>query len=186
VTKTITTLLAEVQDGRPEAGDQLMPLIYERLHRIAAAHFAHERAGHLFQPTDLIQDVYLRLVKPGAGPWKNRSHFFAVASRCMRRILVDYARARRSTKRGGPLISVDWDEALLFAPRESRFTLELEDALHRLERRSARQGRVVELRFFGGLTVRETAKVLRVSPTTVKEDWAFAKAWLQRELEKVR
>ncbi len=182
MTKAITTLLEEVRQGNPEAGNQLMPLIYERLHRIAAAHFANERPGHSLQPTELIHEVYLRLLKDGAGPWQNRAHFFATASRAMRRILVDHARKHLRDKHGGGLFRVDLDKAIVVAPEKSRMLVELDRALKRLEKRSERQSRVVELRYFGGLSVKETAEVLSVGLTTVKEDWALARAWLEREL----
>jgi len=158
--------------------------VHAELRRIAGAHFAHERPGHTLQPTELIQEVFIRLIKPGAGPWNDRGHFFRIASRAMRQILVDHARTRRTRKRGGGLVRVDLNELVLFAPEESSRLIELDQALSRLEQLSERQSKVVELRFFGGLSVRETAEVLRVGVTTVKQDWALAKAWLERELDK--
>jgi RNA polymerase sigma-70 factor (ECF subfamily) len=180
--KSITAHLADLHRGDDEASAQLMPLVYSRLRRIAASHFKHERPGHTLQPTAVLHETYLRLVKPGTGPWKSRLHFFGVASRAMRQILVDHARARATEKRGGLFARVDFDEVIVYEP-DRRNILALNDALDRLEALHRRQGRIVELRFFAGLTVKETAEVLGVSVDTVKTDWALAKAWLQRELD---
>jgi RNA polymerase sigma-70 factor (ECF subfamily) len=180
--KNITAHLADLHRGEDEASAQLMPLVYSQLRRIAAFHFKHEKPGHTLQPTAVLHETYLRLVKPGTGPWKSRRHFFAVASRAMRQILVDHARARAAEKRGGLFARVDFDEVIVYEP-DRRNILALNDALDRLEALHRRQGRIVELRFFAGLTVKETAEVLGVSVDTVKTDWALAKAWLQRELD---
>jgi RNA polymerase sigma factor (TIGR02999 family) len=182
----ITALLSELHFGNQDAGSRLMPLVYEQLRRIAAAHFKNEKPGHTLQPTALINEAYLRLVKPGTGPWNNREHFYAIASVVIRRILIEHARARSAKKRGGLLERVDFEKALTYAPERPREFLALDEALQRLETLAPRQGRVVELRFFGGLSVKETATVLRVSATTVKAEWALAKAWLQRELGAAR
>lgn len=178
----ITALLAELHLGHEEASSQLMPLIYSRLRRIAGSHFKSEKPGHTLQPTELVHELYLRLVKPGAGPWNHREHFFAIAARAMRQILVEHARAIGAQKRGGSLERVDFDKALAYAPEKPKLFLALDSALTRLERLEPRKGRVVELRFFGGLSIKETATVLRVSAGTVKADWDLAKAWLRHEL----
>jgi RNA polymerase sigma factor (TIGR02999 family) len=162
-----------------------MALVHAELRRIAAAQFSHERPGHTLQPSDLIQETYIRLIKPGTRPWNSRAHFFGVAARAMRQILVDYARAHNAKKRVGSLKRVDLDKALVYAFEKSREILELDEALKQLARLSQRQSRVVELRYFGGLSVQESAEVLGVGVSTVKADWALAKAWLERELKKV-
>jgi RNA polymerase sigma factor (TIGR02999 family) len=180
----ITALLSELHDGEPDAASRLMPLVHAELRRIAAVQFAHERPGHTLQPTELIQETYIRLIKPGTGPWNSRAHFFGVAARVMRQILVDYARAHNAKKRAGLLKRVDLDKALVYSFEKSKEILDLDVALNRLAQLSLRQSRVVELRYFGGLAVREAAEVLGIGISTVKADWALAKAWLERELKK--
>lgn len=143
---------------------------------------AHERAGHSVQATALVNEAYLRLVDAKTVAWQDRAHFLAVAARVMRRILVDHARARLSRKRGGDDVRVTFDEALVVSKEPAQDFVALDDALAGLERFSQRKSRVVELRFFGGLSVEETAAVLDVSPDTVMRDWRLAKAWLQREM----
>jgi RNA polymerase sigma factor (TIGR02999 family) len=160
-----------------------MPLIYSRLRRIAGSHFKSEKPGHTLQPTALVHELYLRIVKPGTGPWADREHFFAIAARAMRQILVEHARARAAQKRPSSLERIDLDKALAYAPEKPAEVLALDEALTKLERLEPRKGRVVELRFFGGLSITETATVLGVSPGTVKADWNLAKAWLRRELK---
>jgi RNA polymerase sigma factor (TIGR02999 family) len=179
----ITALLTELHLGNEEASSRLMPLIYGRLRRIAGSRFKSEKRRHTLQPTELVHELYLRMVKPGSGPWTNREHFFAIAARAVRQILVEHARARRAQKRGGLLEEVDFEKALTYAPEKPEEVLALDGALAELERLEPRQGRVVELRFFGGLSIEETASVLGVSPGTVKADWNLAKAWLRRELK---
>lgn len=181
----ITALLSELHDGRPDAASRLMPFVHGELRRIAATQFARERPSHTLQPTELIQETYIRLIQPGTGPWNSRAHFFGVAARAMRQILVDYARAHNAKKRVGSLKRVDLDKALVYAFEKSREVLDLDEALNRLAQLSRRQSRVVELRYFGGLSVKESAEVLGVGLSTVKADWALAKAWLERELKKV-
>jgi RNA polymerase sigma factor (TIGR02999 family) len=178
----ITGLLDDVHRGKVAASDELMPQVYAHLRRVAASHLRRERRGHTLQVSDLIQEACLRLVKPGTGPWKNRQHFFSVASRSMRQVLVDHARAHTAQKRGAGPLKFDWEIAVTFAPGEAERILAVHEALQDLARLSKRQCRVVELRYFGGLTLRETAAVLHVGITTVKEDWDMAKSWLQREL----
>jgi RNA polymerase sigma factor (TIGR02999 family) len=160
----------------------LIPLVHRELHAIAQRCMAAERAGHSAQATLLVNEAYLRLVEAKDVEWQDRAHFLAVAARVMRRILVDHARARRAQKRGGGATRVTFDEALVVANEPRADFLALDDALKALAVFDARKSRVVELRFFGGLSVEETAVVLKVSPATVMADWRLAKAWLQREM----
>ena len=170
----------------PEATSDLLPLLYGELRRIAATLFRRERAGHTLRPTEVVHEAYFRLIKPGKGRWKSRHHFLGVAARAMREVLVDYARAHGAQKRGSTLIRVDWDDAIIYSTEQPGLILAVDEALTRLAKLSRRQSRIVELRVFGGLSVREIAAVLRIGVTAVKEDWALAKAWLQRELEGCR
>jgi RNA polymerase sigma-70 factor, ECF subfamily len=179
----ITLLLSDLQQGNAEAGSKLMPLVYAQLRQIAAHHFRSERPDHTLQPTALVHEAYLRLVKPGRVPWKDRAHFFRIAARAMRQILVEWARKRNAEKRGGGQVKINLDKALVFSPEEPGQFLALEGALIRLKEFAPRQSRIVELRLFGGLSVRETAEALGVGITTVKSEWHLAKAWLRRELE---
>jgi len=180
----VTLLLHAWSRGEESALDKLVPLVYRELHRRAHRCMAGERAQHSLQTTALIHEVYLRLVGPSPVAWEDRGHFFAVAARLMRQILVDHARARRSLKRGGERRPIALDEALLVAPQPARDLVSLDDALHALAAFDERKARVVEMRFFGGLSVEETAEVLRVSPKTVLRDWKLAKAWLLREMKR--
>ena len=178
----MTELLVEWSKGNEAARDQLMPLVYDELRRMARRYMNQQSPGHTLQTTALIHEAYLRMVGDAAKQWENRAHFFGVAATAMRHVLVDYARANQAAKRGGPLRPVQLDEALtVSADRLSEFT-KLDDALCVLEKLNPRQGRVVELRFFGGLSVEETAQLLKVSPDTVMRDWRAAKAWLFQEL----
>jgi RNA polymerase sigma-70 factor, ECF subfamily len=160
----------------------LIPLVHRELHRIAGRCMAGERAGHSLQATVLVNEAYLRLVDAKDVAWRDRAHFLAVAARVMRRILVDHARTRRAEKRGGQATHVTFDEALIVANDQREDFVALDDALEALAAFDERKSRVVELRFFGGLSVEETASVLKVSPATVMGDWRLAKAWLQREM----
>jgi len=160
----------------------LIPLVHRELHQIARKCMAGERRDHSLQATALVNEAYLRLVDAKNVAWHDRAHFLAVAARVMRRILVDHARARRAQKRGGPAERVTLDEALMVGTDQRQDYVALDDALNALAAFDERKGRVVELRFFGGLTVDETATVLKVSPDTVTRDWWLAKAWLQREM----
>jgi RNA polymerase sigma factor (TIGR02999 family) len=162
----------------------LIPLVHRELHQIAKRCMARERADHSLQATVLVNEAYLRLVDARDVAWQDRAHFLAVAARVMRRILVDHARARRALKRGSPAGRVTFDEALLVASEPREDFVALDDSLEALARFDERKSRVVELRFFGGLSVEETASVLRVSPETVMRDWRLAKAWLQREMRR--
>jgi RNA polymerase sigma factor (TIGR02999 family) len=178
----VTRLLVELRSGNPEARDKLIPLVYTQLHRLAARYMRRERPDHTLQPTALVNEAYLRLVSQKVASWKDRAHFFGIAARLMRQILVDHARVRREEKRGGKAEKLPLDQALEFSPARSRELTELDDALKSLERVDPQQARVVELRFFGGLTVEETAEELGISPRTVKRDWGVARAWLHGEI----
>ena len=160
----------------------MIPLVHRELHGIARHCVAGERAGHSLQATVLVNEAYLKLVNAKDVAWHDRAHFLAVAARVMRRILVDHARARRAQKRGGPATRVTFDEALVVTNEPREDFVALDDALEALARFDDRKSRVIELRFFGGLSVEETASVLKVSPETVMRDWRLAKAWLQREM----
>jgi RNA polymerase sigma-70 factor (ECF subfamily) len=168
--------------GDEEALERLIPLVYDELHRIARKHMGHEAVGHSLQATALVNEAYLRLVDAQDVRWQDRTHFLAVSARIMRHILVDHARARRYQKRGGEVDKVTFDEALVVTNEPTQDFVALDDALEALATFDERKSRVIELRFFGGLTVDETASVLNVSPDTVIRDWRLAKVWLQREI----
>jgi RNA polymerase sigma-70 factor (ECF subfamily) len=180
----VTQLLADVQDGRPDAAPQLMPLVYDELRRLARGQMRRERPDHTLQATALVHEAYFRLVNQPERSWQNRTHFIRIAAQVMRRMLIDYARARLTEKREGRLQRVPLEEPLLVAEEQADELLALDEALERLAQFDARQSRVVELRFFGGLTVEETAEALGMSPKTVKRDWSVARAWLHREVKK--
>jgi RNA polymerase sigma factor (TIGR02999 family) len=178
----ITQLLRAWSEGRGQAPEKLMSLVYDELHRLAKLHMIRERPGHTLQTTALVHEAYLRLADASQATWQDRAHFFAMCAQLMRRILVDWARSRGSLKRGGGLHPVQLEEALVVS-RESEIDLVgLDDALKALAAVDPRKSRVVELRFFGGLSVEETAAVLKVSVETVMRDWKLAKSWLRREL----
>ena len=181
----ITTLLTGARAGDREAQARLFEVVYGELRRMAARHLRNERRDHTLQPSALVHEAYLRLLGRLDVAWENRAHFFTTAAGTMRRILIDYARARRAQKRDGALHRVDVeDEPSAFAvDADADRLLVVDDALTRLAAWDRRQARVVELRFFGGLTIDETAEVLRISPKTVKRDWSMARAWLQTQLE---
>lgn len=178
----VTRLLAAICNGERGAWDELFPLVYERLRAIAHRQLRGEREGHTLATTDLVHEAYLSLVGSEGVGWTDRAHFLAIAARAMRRILISYARARASQKRGGrrDLVSLDVDVLPAAMPDEQM--LDLDEALRRLEERNERYGRVVECRFFAGMSVEETATALGISPATVKRDWMVARAWLHREL----
>src|SRR5580704_13927213 len=178
----ITRLLEAWGEGDKAALDALVPVVHSELRRLAHRYMRQERPGAGFQTTELVNEVYLKLVDCSRVRWQDRAHFFAIAAQLMRRILVDLARSRRYAKRGGEAIRVTFDEALEAQAVQTPDWIALDDALKALEAVDARKSRVVELRFFGGLSVEETAEVLQVSPDTVHRDWRFAKAWLRREL----
>jgi RNA polymerase sigma-70 factor (ECF subfamily) len=180
--KEITQLLLAWSHGQQSALDQLIPLVHDELHRIAKRYMGRERPGQTMQTTALVDEAYLRLIDSSRVHWQNRAHFFAIAAQLMRRILVDFARSRHNLKRGGRAEQVSLDEALVISPERGADIVALDDALKTLASLDARQSQVVELRFFGGLSINETAEVLKVSEGTVRRDWSLAKAWLHREL----
>lgn len=180
--RTITQLLLAWSDGDLGARDELLPLVYPELRAIAVRHFAGERPGHLLQPTALVHEAYLRLVDLRAVRWQDRAHFFALAARIMRRLLVDYARQQRAAKRGAGQTLLTLAEGLVAAEQREVDLLALDDALARLAELDARQAQVVELRAFVGLTVEEVGRVLGISTGTVKREWTMARVWLRREL----
>ena len=183
---SITALLQELSEGNREVEAVLIPQIYPALRQLAARYMRNERRNHTLQPTALVHEAYARLVQQPQIPWQNRAHFYATASQLMRHILVDHARSRLATKRGGLLQHVTLDEALVPAMGQTADILALHDALERLATFDARQGRIVEMHFFGGLTFEEMALVLHVSERTVKRDWSMARAWLKGELTSKR
>jgi RNA polymerase sigma factor (TIGR02999 family) len=178
----VTQLLREWSGGRQEARDELLGLVYEPLRAIASRHLYREREGHTLQPTALVNELYLKLVGQRSVAWNDRAHFYAVAAQVMRRILVDHARRKKSDKRGGDMIPVTIGAALDLAATESIDVVALDVALENLEKIFPQQARVVELRFYAGLTIDETASVLGVSPATISREWTMARAWLRREL----
>jgi len=180
--ENITDLLVSYGRGDKESLDKLMPAVYDELRRQAARYLRREQPGHTLQTTALIHEAYLRLVDQRNVQWQNRAHFFGIAAQMMRRILVDHARTKKRVKRGGSDIKVSLNDATVAVKGQDLDVVALDEALTRLERIDAQQSRVVELRFFSGLTVEETAEVMQVSPATVKRDWSMAKAWLHREL----
>ena len=179
----ITQLLAEWSDGNQSALDELYPLVYEELHRLARRYMSRERKGHTLQTTALINEAYVRLVDQKNVPWANRSHFFAISAQIMRRILIDHARRHQYAKRGGGARQVSLDEALtVVMPDQSGELLRLDEALKSLAEMDPRRSQVVELRYFGGLNNEEIAGVLHISENTVTRDWNMARAWLYQQL----
>jgi RNA polymerase sigma factor (TIGR02999 family) len=184
MSQEITQLLVAWNEGDEQALEQLMPLVQDELHRLAHHYMAAERPGHPLQTTALINEAYLRLIDSSRVRWQNRSHFFAISATVMRRILVDSARSRDKLKRGGDAVHVSLDEAMVVTREPGADLVALDDALTTLATFDARKSKVIELRFFGGLSVEETAEVLKVSPVTVMRDWGLAKIWLLRELDR--
>jgi len=180
--QNVTQLLIGWSKGDKEALDALLPLVYEELRQQASRYLRRERVGHTLQTTALIHEAYLKLVDQKNVHWQNRAHFFGIAAQLMRRILVDHARSKKRAKRGGSDIRVSFNEANALAPVQDLDIVALDEALARLAEVDEQQSRIVELRFFSGLTVEETAEVLSISPATVKRDWSMAKAWLHREI----
>ena len=178
-TNEVTQLLIAWGNGDETALDQLMPLVYSELHRLAHRHIKKERPGHTLQTSALLNEAFLRLVDQRGVHWQSRAHFFSIAARMMRRILVDYARSRRYAKRGGNAQQVSFDEELVVSRQVSADVLAIHDALNELATIDERKSKVVELRFFGGLSIEETAEVLGVSAGSVMRDWTLAKAWLR-------
>lgn len=182
-TTEVTQLLVAWGSGDEAALDQLMPLVYDELRRLARRHLGSERREHTLQPTALVNEAYLKLANLHAVQWQGRAQFFALAAQAMRRILVDHARGRRYLKRGGDAQQISLDVSLMGANERAAEVIALDDALQGLAQFDTRKCRIVELRFFGGLSIEEVAQILQVSPGTVMRDWTLAKAWLQRELQ---
>ncbi len=179
----ITQMLHELSDGNREAWDNLLPLVYDELHRQAARYLRKERQGHTLQTTALINEAYLKLIDQRNVNWESRTHFYAIAAQAMRRILVDYARTTHRKKRGGNDLKLPLEEAMLVAAEEKSVDLiALDEALNKLAEQDEQQARIVELRYFSGLTLEETAEALHISRATVASDWSMAKVWLFREL----
>jgi RNA polymerase sigma factor (TIGR02999 family) len=180
----VTQLLIDWSNGDQAALDRLMPLVYDELRKMAKRYMSRQNPGHTLQTTALINEAFLKLVGQQEKHWQNRAHFFGVAAQAMRHILVDYARSRQYEKRGGGSPVLPLDEALTVSQERASELVALDDALKELARFDVRKSKVVELRFFGGLSVEETAEVLKVSQVTVMRDWSMAKSWLHRELNK--
>ncbi len=181
---TVTQLLRAWRQGDAAALDQLVPVVYQKLRRLARHHMAGQRPGHTLQATALVNEAYMRLIDCEQVNWKDRAHFFAISARMMRRVLVEFARARQYQKRGAGARKTSLDEGVIASPQRGQDLVALDDALQALAAEYPRQAQVVELRFFGGLSVEETAEVLHVSAITVMRDWQLAKVWLARELKK--
>lgn len=182
--QNVTHLLQNWQAGDPSARDQLLEIVYGELRHQAARYLRRERPDHTLQPTALVHEAYLQLIDQSSVSWESRTHFFGVAAHLMRRILVDHARAHRAEKRGSGQEQLALDDAIGVPQNKDVNILALNDALDELERMDEQQSRIVELRYFGGLSIEETATVTGVSPATVKREWAMAKAWLQHQLKK--
>lgn len=179
----VTVLLNRLSEGDESAPEKLLPLVYDDLRRLARAYFANEKPEHTLQPTALVHEAYIRLVNWENVSWQNRAHFFAVAADVMRKVLIDHARRKNAQKRsGGQKILLD--EAVSFSSEKEFDLVKLDEALQTLEKIDERQARIVALRFFGGLSITETAHVLKISDKTVRREWTFAKAWFQRELKR--
>jgi RNA polymerase sigma factor (TIGR02999 family) len=178
----VTLLLKRHTDGDPEALSQLIPFIYDELHRLASLYLRRERPEHTLQTTALVHEAYLRLVDQTQVSWSNRNHFFAVAAQTMRRVLVDYARRHGAFKRGSALARISLEKAALFAKNQSREMLVVDDLLNRLVSFDPQASRIVELRFFAGLSLEETAEVMGLSVAKIRREWGAAKAWLMREI----
>jgi RNA polymerase sigma factor (TIGR02999 family) len=178
----VTQLLSAWSDGDLSARDQLMPLVYDELHRLAHRYMKRESPGHTLQTSALVNEAFVKLVDQRNVRWQNRAHFFGIAAQLMRRILVDHARGRQTAKRGEGVQAVSFDDALYVSDERSAEVIAVHEALEQLAKFDERKGHIVELRFFGGLSIDETADVLGVSPGTVMRDWTLAKAWLHREM----
>lgn len=180
--KEVTRLLLLLKDGNQDVFDELAPLIYHELRTIASRYLKKEHRNLTIQTTDLVHEAYLRLVAENHYSWENRAHFFAIAARAMRQFLIHYARKRKTAKRGGGQFNLSLDETAVIAEQKSEEILALDEALSRLEAFDERMNRIVELRYFSGLSIKETAEVMAISPATVKREWVTARAWLSREL----
>jgi len=182
--EVVTRLLLNWSEGDETALDQLMPLVYAELHRLAASYLSRERSNHTLQPTALVNEAYLRLIDQNSVAWQNRAQFFGIAAQMMRRILVNHARDRHADKRGGDAIRLSLDDAISFFEERDVNLVALSDALEQLGKLDLRQSQIVELRFFGGLTIEEVAEHLHASPATIKREWTTAKLWLLREISR--
>ncbi len=180
----VTQLLQAWTQGEESALQKLIPLVYQELHRVAHRYMGREQPGHVLQTTALVNEAYLRLVDSRQQQWQNRAHFFAISAKLMRQILVDYARTHLSQKRGGDVVQFSLEDSPELSYEKNMDLMRLDEALNALAVLDERKGRVVELRFFGGLNAEETAEVLKVSANTVLNDWSLAKAWLYREMRK--
>ena len=178
----VTRILDRVQQGDPKAAEELLPLVYEELRKLAAAKMAQQTPGQTLQATALVHEAYLRLVGQREVEWQSRAHFFAIAAAMMRRVLLDYARKHHAAKRGGPARRITLDDNMLIAEHKLADILALDEALDKLAAIDPRQGRIVELKFFAGLDVEEIAGIVQISTPTVKREWRSAKAWLQRHM----
>lgn len=179
-----TKWLLEWGEGNQEAQEHLMPLVYDELRRLAGYHMQRERHGHTLQPTAVVHEAYMRLVDQRQVQWRNRAQFMAIAGQMMRRVLVDYARAQKADKRGGGVVALALVDSMKPANERSVDLEALDDCLNALARTDTQQARIVELRYFAGLSIEETASALSISPATVKRDWAVARAWLGREMSR--
>ncbi|WP_035348144.1 sigma-70 family RNA polymerase sigma factor [Edaphobacter aggregans] len=180
----VTVLLKAMNRGDKSAADQLLPLVYSELHRLAKGYMSRERRGHTLQPTALINQAYLRIAQQQNVEWQNHAHFIGFAANVMRRVLVDHAREHNAAMRGGGRVRVELDEGIAFTRETAPQLLLLEEALTRLEQLNPRQAKVVEMRYFGGLSVEEVAGVLGIAPRSVKRDWSLARLWLFEEIQK--
>jgi RNA polymerase sigma factor (TIGR02999 family) len=178
----VTLFLKRWSSGDREAADQLMTVVYDEMRKLAAKYLRQQRPDHTLQPTALVHEAYVKLIDVSKVEWQDRAHFFAVAARTMRHILVDHARAIAADKRGGGQRTISLDEAVSFSRNRDVDLLELDDALNMLARQDPQQSRIIELRFFGGMTIEETAAVTNISPASVKREWATARAWLYRQM----
>jgi len=181
--QSTTELLVEVTHGNRNSLDHLLPLVYDELHRLAEAFMRRERSNHTLQPTALVHEAYMRLIDQRQVNWENRAHFFSIAAETMRRVLVNHAHSSQAAKRGGAETRISLDEAVSFPEKDEIDLVSLDDALKRLSKFDEQQSRIVELRFFGGLTVKEVATVLDLSTTTVEREWRTARAWLHDQLK---
>jgi RNA polymerase sigma-70 factor, ECF subfamily len=179
----VTVLLSALTRGDEAAASKLVPVVYDELRRLAQAYLRRERIDHTLQPTALVHEAYLKLIDQRSVNWQSRAHFFGVSAQLMRRILIDHARGHSRFKRGGEQKKVSLDDVVVYAEREADELIAVDDSLNLLARIDPRQARVVELRFFGGLSVEEAADVLGVSPKTIKREWSVAKAWLSADLK---
>jgi len=179
----ISVILRDWSDGNRASADSLLTIVYDELRKIAAQYLSKERSGHTLQPTALVHEAYMKLVDISDIKWQDRAHFFAVSANVMRHILVDHARAKRAAKRGGSAQRIELDDAMSLSDERDVDVLAVDESLKELAKFDEQQSRIVEMRFFGGLTIEETAHVIGKSPATVKREWSMAKAWLRRKLQ---